>query len=213
MSLYYLLWYSFVIATVSLIPGPSMSQALYYGINGNRINYSMAAFGNATASLAQAIIAFLVFSGILNFSSQTIVVESIQVVGALVLFYFSYQIFSARKFIKISKDANENKDGNKKAFFLRGLLLALFNPKAVLFFVSIFPQFITKNGDFGILILLQTFLPIFAIAYLCYMIYAVFGEKILSYLENKSNLMIKINIFFALIFLITGFWSLGEVIV
>jgi threonine/homoserine/homoserine lactone efflux protein len=105
------------------------------------------------------------FGGIVGISVGTVVVAAISATGAGVVLATSAMAYTILKFagaayliylgVKLWRapvDAVESRFKDTGGFqkrFIQGVALQLTNPKAIVFFLSIFPQFIRPNGNFS----------------------------------------------------------------
>ena len=133
------------------------------------------AMGNMIASLIQPLIAFLVFHSILSVTPQAQVI--IQVIGACFICYIGYVfIRDGRKMRIEAQEGRESAAQPKHHRFMQGFLIAFFNPKAILFFVALFPQFTNEMQIGSLPDLVQTFVPIGLVALLCFLSYGLLGQ-------------------------------------
>ena len=69
--------------------------------------------------------------------------------------------------------------------FIEGFFIAISNPKGILFFTALFPQFISlENASISTFMIIFTTLGI--VAFGCYMLYAVFGVQLNRLYRLKS---------------------------
>jgi homoserine/homoserine lactone efflux protein len=185
MSIKFILLYSFTVFIASIIPGPSMLLALNHGIKYGLKHTIFTAFGNVTATLIQAVLSILGLSVVLLQSE--IIYYIIKYIGVAYLIFIGIKMFLFQD-INIYIDKNNSKKKYKfHTLFFEAFVLTFGNPKAIIFFTALFPQFINiKNNTvfqyFIILILLLI------IAFISMMIYGFLGEKLTNLL---SNLKIK----------------------
>ena len=182
-------WVLFMIAVLALMstPGPSqllmLSNSATYGLK----NSVATIVGDLSANLLQMIIATAGI-GLLIASFDNILIY-IKWIGVI------YLVWNALKLI-LSKKQNANnykKSNNKKIYrklFLQGFLTSASNPKAILFFAALFPQFISANGDIWIqfLILSITYISIDGIFLL---FYGLAASKIAMMIKSNSSLIIN----------------------
>jgi len=182
-------WVLFIIAVLALMstPGPSqllmLSNSATYGLK----NSVATIVGDLSANLLQMIIATAGI-GLLIASFDNILIY-IKWIGVI------YLVWNALKLI-LSKKQNANnykKSNNKKIYrklFLQGFLTSASNPKAILFFAALFPQFISANGDIWIqfLILSITYISIDGIFLL---FYGFAASKIAMMIKSNSSLIIN----------------------
>ena len=182
-------WVLFIFAVLALMstPGPSqllmLSNSATYGLKNSVATIA----GDLSANLLQMIIATAGI-GLLIASFDNILIY-IKWIGVI------YLVWNALKLI-LSKKQNANnykKSNNKKIYrklFLQGFLTSASNPKAILFFAALFPQFISANGDIWIqfLILSITYISIDGIFLL---FYGFAASKIAMMIKSNSSLIIN----------------------
>lgn len=134
-----------------------------------------AALGNTTASLIQAAIAFLAFHSILSVSPQA--QSIIQVLGAVFICYIGYVFIRDGRHMQIDDAGVVMKHTLAYRRFLTGFGIAFFNPKAIMFFIALFPQFTSELQIGSLPDMVQTFVPIGLVALLCFMIYGMIGQS------------------------------------
>jgi len=173
-NLEFWLLYVSVVFMASIIPGPSMLLALTHGIKHGYKKSVSTALGNATASIIQAIIAISGLSII--FTTSGILFEIIRYIGAIYLIYIGIMLFKTPT--QNIQKTNCIEDSNTSIFgmFNQAFFIAIGNPKAIIFFTALFPQFISNNGTpLSQYILMIIILGL--IAFLCMMIYSIAGDK------------------------------------
>ena len=146
-----------VISTAS--PGPavllSMTNAVRYGWRSSV--YS--SLGNITGLTVLCGLSILGISTLFSFSAELFVV--LKIVGACYLMYLGYkQWTSATTEVQIPSQLTTSLTYEKRQLFLQGFGVAVTNPKALLFFGALFPQFISNELPFAqqILVMLVTVL-------------------------------------------------------
>jgi threonine/homoserine/homoserine lactone efflux protein len=176
----YILFLIIAIATV-LSPGPgvilTLTNAIRYGVSG-------------------------AIGGILGIASGTVIVAGVSATSLGVLLATSTVAFSIMKFvgatyliylgIKLWRspvpkiDAYSVPIKSKKRQFLEGLTLQLTNPKAVFFFMSIFPQFVNFSSDhvgqFALLVVTYSGLVV-----LIHFLYAYLAKSARSWLSSEKG--------------------------
>ena len=137
-----------------------------------------------------------------------ILFTAIKLVGGLYLFYLgtklligAYQTFRHRALLTDAKPKSITASIHQN-FFYRALLLSLTNPKAILFFLSFFVQFVEPSypRPFLSFLVLAVILQIISFSYLSIM---VFSGKNLSSKFNQYPLLIMVSMSF------TGFLFIG----
>lgn len=142
------------------------------------------ALGNVTVTLVQASISLAGLGAILV-ASETLF-NLIKWAGAVYLIYTGLSIlFSSNP---LAPQFGSEKPKRPKTFinmFLQASLVTAGNPKAIVFFTSIFPQFMDLNTAY----LLQSCILLglcAIIAFGCFMIYAIGGQKVVSLFSNAG---------------------------
>ncbi len=191
MNSQFLLLYCTTLFLASIIPGPSMLLALNHGMRFGAKRTVATASGNVTASLLQASIS-LTGLGALLAASETLFL-TIKWIGAAYLIIIGIQAYRSTNII-VETERNTSKEPQVKPLhkmFLEAFCVAMGNPKAILFFSALFPQFINME-TIKAAELIGAMAMLALIAFLCFMIYAVGGEKVIA-LFKKSRLGRVIN--------------------
>ena len=192
MTLYELALYSLVIFSVSIVPGPSMLLAFTEGATG-RINGALpAALGNMLATLVQGTVAFLAFRSIASLSQDVLL--AIQILGAAYIAYVGVIFVNSRNSVRLSDSEVGLRSRNTSSRFRDGFLVALLNPKAILFFIALFPQFTSSVDGNSLLGLVAVFAPISLIALICFLLYSLAGQSSALFLSNQQIFSIIVPI-------------------
>ena len=181
MNIEFWLLYVSVVFVASIIPGPSMLLALTHGIRYGYKKSISTALGNTTASIIQGTIAMSGLSII--FTTSGILFEIVRYIGAIYLIYIGIMLFktSTQNMLNIN-NINENST-SIFGMFSQAFFVAMGNPKAIIFFTALFPQFISNDGTFSQYIFMTIVLGI--IAFLCMMIYSIAGDKANIFLRTS----------------------------
>lgn len=148
MSMNALLFFPVAVA-IALTPGPNNFCALNNGI---RQGVGAALIG--TVGRVSAFAVFLTVSavglGAMLLASETAFL-AIKWAGAAYLFYLGWRAWRSREFsglaqldaqASVGKDAPQARPANHRALVLQEFLLGITNPKAIILFAAVFPQFI-----------------------------------------------------------------------
>lgn len=171
----------------------------------NSINYGVrtALFGISGLIIGMFIIAVISASGVgLIITSNPTIFTALKFIGAFYLMYLGYKNFIKKSPTQdlLETEYNE-KDIRKSKLFYQGLFASLLNPKTIVFFIALFPQFIDIKKEIlnQFLILSLTFC---LIGFLIHLVYAnfssIFKEKMLA--GNNFSKLNKVSgcIFFLL---------------
>ena len=184
MSFNLILLFSMTVFIASIIPGPSMLLALTHGMNFGVKRTVASAMGNVTVTMIQASISIAGLGAVLM-ASETLF-QVIKWAGAIYLIYMGVNLLRSSR-ISLSPTISTSSENLKslRKMYIQGALVTAGNPKAIIFFTAIFPQFVDPNAtfliQFSILLSICTF-----IAFTCFMIYAIAGSKIVSLFSSAS---------------------------
>ena len=186
-------WATYCLAVFmgGIIPGPVMLLALAYGARQGVISALPAAFGNISASVVQVLMSIFLFRTISQFSEP--LVQLMTGCGGLYLIYLSFGLFRRNPFERTS-NAEVVANFTPVRDFVDMFMLTMMNPKALLFFISLFPLVIPESGYSTMLVVMMT--AVFAlIALFCFLLYASAGKKIkLRVAENKWARIINYSV-------------------
>ncbi|USP39367.1 LysE family translocator [Acinetobacter sp. XS-4] len=183
-----------------LSPGPGVLFTVT-----NSINYGVktALFGISGLIIGMFVIAVISASGVgLIITSNPTIFTVLKFIGAFYLMYLGYKNFSKKTPSQdLITDPQNDKNVSKAKLFYQGLLASLLNPKTIVFFIALFPQFIDIKKEIltQFLVLSLTFC---FIGFLIHLVYAnfssIFKEKMLA--GNNFSILNKISgaIFFLL---------------
>lgn len=178
MSFEFWLLYSITVFVASIMPGPSMLLALTHGMKYGAKKTIASAMGNLSMTLIQAAISIAGLGAILLASEGLF--NIIKWVGAAYLIYMGLSIWCSTK-ISISEKSIDHSSSkvSLRKMYLQAAFVTAGNPKAIVFFTAVFPQFIDPNAayaaQFGMLMGTGGI-----IAFGCFMIYATGGQKLVS---------------------------------
>lgn len=178
MSFNFTLLYITTVFIASIIPGPSMLLALTHGMQYGAKRTIASAMGNVTISLIQALISIAGLGTIL-IASET-AYQIIKLLGAGYLVYMGIRILlSSKKSLAPVNNRDEKNELPLHKMYIQAALVTAGNPKAIVFFTAIFPQFINPNTSY-----LPQFFSLMSIgsiiAFSCFMLYAISGQKIVA---------------------------------
>lgn len=185
-------WLVFVITlyTVSIIPGPSMVLALTHGMQYTAKATIATAAGNTLASCIQAVIS-IAGLGVIIATSGTIFLI-IKYLGALYLVYLGIMLWRSDAWdLQERKATNTKLKAPLQKMFNQGFIIAIGNPKAIVFFTALFPQFLSVQSS-SLAHYTAMILVTCSCAFICAMLYAISGNQVAK-LFKKSNFSRVIN--------------------
>jgi len=147
------------IALIAVIsPGPavllSVTNSVTYGFT--KSIYS--SFGNITGILIVSGTAVLGLGAVLQ--TSLLLFTILKISGAIYLIYLGFRQWNVRHNVfEKSNELNKSIQQSHKSF-IQGILVAISNPKAILFFTALFPQFLDLSKPVAIqfLVLTATFM-------------------------------------------------------
>ncbi|PHQ65091.1 MAG: lysine transporter LysE [Sulfurimonas sp.] len=160
-----------------------MLLALTHGIKYGYKSSLSTALGNTTASVIQAIIAISGLSIILTTSQ--VLFEVIRYIGAVYLIYIGYMLFKSPMSQTFNTDEANVETTSHLSMFNQAFLVAISNPKAIIFFTALFPQFITEQNTPMSQYIFMT-LTLGIIAFICMMIYSLAGHKASNFFKTSK---------------------------
>jgi len=139
----FFLWSQFAIVCLlgAMSPGPSLALIIRNSINFNRTSGIVASIAHGLGICVYATVTIIVLEFILR-NSETIFFV-IQICGSLFLIILGL--------IFIFKKNNENKNDTYQihsSSFTQGFIIAIINPKILIWFTAIYSQFIDINSTF-----------------------------------------------------------------
>lgn len=185
MSLKFILLYSTTVFIASITPGPSMILALNHGIRYGAKRTIGTALGNVTATLIQAVLTIAGLGAVLVNSETAF--NLVKYLGAAYLIYIGVKtFFSSNTDLQLKLDNKKGSNKKLSELFIEAFIVTAGNPKAIVFFTALFPQFInTQNETTFQFFVILSILAI--IAFCCMMIYGFFGQKMIVFF-NRSKI-------------------------
>jgi homoserine/homoserine lactone efflux protein len=185
MSLNFILLFSMTVFVASIIPGPSMLLALTHGMHHGAKRTMASAMGNVSVTLIQASVSIAGLGTVL-IASET-VFQIIKWAGAAYLIYLGVSMLLSSKMVfSPTKPGTKIKESSLKQMFFQAGIVTAGNPKAIVFFTAIFPQFL--NPDLPFVTQFSTLLGIISIlAFTCFMLYAMCGQKLVSIFSKGTS--------------------------
>jgi threonine/homoserine/homoserine lactone efflux protein len=186
MSLF--VWFQFaLVCTIgAMSPGPSLAVVIRNNINYNKFAGIMTSIGHGLGIGVYATLAVLGLGFILQ-TNQTLFLL-IQILGLIFLFFLGLLFI----FQKHSEEKN-NDNQNQLNSFLQGFMIAIINPKILIWFTAIYSQFISVEGSiiFNVILILTASI----IDALWYIIVSIMitGYGVKNFLIDKKLIIQKIT--------------------
>ncbi len=163
-------------------PGPAVLLAITNGVIHGPKKTLYSIYGNATGHLITAGFTILGIQAIMM-SSETLFAV-LKTFSVAFLIYKGVQSFATKSIANREMqlmDDTARGSLNRNQLYLQGLLMSVFNPKPILFFTALFPQFISPNYP-PIQQLMTLTLTFMVISFTCLSIYAVIASQMKSWL-------------------------------
>ena len=176
--------YAVTVFIASIVPGPSMLLALTHGMQYGAKRTIASALGNLTVTLIQAAIS-IGGLGVVLLASHNIF-NLIKWAGAAYLAYIGLKIWCSQP-LAVAMIGEKGTQSVKPLhrMYLQAALVTAGNPKAIVFFTAVFPQFIDPKApcfpQFGVLMSAGAI-----IGFSCFMLYAVGGQKIVDVFSTAA---------------------------
>jgi len=184
----FFVWSQFALVCIigAMSPGPSLALVIRNNINFNRLAGIMTSIGHGLGIAVYATIAVFGLGMILQTNQNLFLI--IQVLGLIFLFFLGILFIFQKKSKEIIK---ENQNQNQINSFFQGFLIAVINPKILIWFTAIYSQFISieSNLIFNI-ILISTASIIDATWYIVVSI-IITGYGVKNFLIDKKKLIQK----------------------
>lgn len=184
----FFVWFQFaIVCTIgAMSPGPSLAVVIRNNINYNRFAGIMTSIGHGLGIGLYATLAVIGLGFILQ-TNQTLFLF-IQVLGLIFLFFLGL-IFIFQK----QTEDKINNDQKKFNSFLQGFIVAIINPKIIIWFTAIYSQFLSIEASiFFNITLILTASIIDAIWYIIVSI-VITGYGIKNFLISNKKLIQKIT--------------------
>ena len=158
MTLSTYLLYLAAVALLVLSPGPTMLMCVTNAINHGPRAALLSATGSVTAALAVMLLSVLGLGALLAASEAAFTL--LKTIGALYLVWLGIKTFRSKSLPMAERvDDPSAAPGARQSFYLQGLMVGGSNPKAILFFAALFPQFLNAAAPLWpqLLVLALTF--------------------------------------------------------
>jgi threonine/homoserine/homoserine lactone efflux protein len=187
MSYEVLVLYSAVAFFYIISPGPAVFLALTNGMVYNMKVVSISSFGNIIGLFLLSTVSISGLGAILTTSATLFMI--VKIIGACYLVYLGIKQFRSANSLKLEDlgDAKEHKKAS--THFYESFFLASTNPKPIIFFIALFPQFLNLQSA----ILPQFFVMtgifmFFSFCSLC--VYGYLAKSAKVWFQNKNTMIL-----------------------
>mgnify|MGYP001416680130 FL=1 len=173
----------------AITPGPSLIVIIYITNSKNLVSGFLASLGHGFGIFLYALISIYILNIIIAY--LPISMALIQILGSIFLVYISLKLVFFKPYKNSSKSKIEFSKSNFNNFFV-GLTTSLINPKILIFFSSVFSQFI--ESDYSVQTKLTMALLAGLIDAFWYILvsYSINTKKIQNYLKLKQSIIFLI---------------------
>jgi len=202
MSLSHYMSYFLLVLVLVYSPGPMTLFLMANGMRSNMRNTYPILLGANHAYFISIIIFSVGLAAVLQ--QHVLLLKSVQVMGIIYLIYLSVMQWRKKPFAMAELKDNPEMGYTKGSLYRRGAFVALTNPKALLLFTVVFPQFTSNTISYNlqIAILGATFL-VLQFSSGCF--YAFLGNRISKVIQNTHNQSIINKVSALVLIIVAGF--------
>ena len=133
-----------LIASASILtPGPAVLLATTHSLQHGPLKTLITIAGNISGLFCIATLSMVGVSALLTLSSTAFLI--LEIIGAGYLVFLGIKLW--RNGIKPTNATIVRSEFRAKSMYMQGFLIAMTNPKAILFMTALFPQFIDSNAS------------------------------------------------------------------
>lgn len=191
--------YSIVSFFYIISPGPAVFLAISNGLTTNMKIVIISSFGNIAGLFLLSVISIFGLGALLSASSTLFFI--VKMIGASYLIYLGIKQFRVVKDIETLAINKKTVILRKKSnYFYEGFFLAATNPKPILFFTAIFPQFLNVESSIA---------PQFFIMTITFMLISFFSLFSYGYISRSAKNLCTSQIRMTWLHRITGGLFIG----
>lgn len=188
-------WLLFVaVGTAAVLsPGPAILLAISNSVRFGMAKVFVSTLGNMAGLFILSSAAIFGLGAVLKTSTHLFL--AVKVIGAAYLIYLgvrqwrSKANFFADQEVPDKLENSQSQKNSKKSnlkIFSEGFLIAMTNPKAILFFTALFPPFLNTNQALAQQFLIMTF-TFMAMSLICLMSYGLLASKAKNWFSQGSR--------------------------
>jgi threonine/homoserine/homoserine lactone efflux protein len=179
--------YAAVAMAAIICPGPAVFLAISNSVTFGWRRVAFSSLGNVLGLLVVSSLAMAGLGALMKTSAT--VFTAIKLLGAGYLIYMGLRQWRSRGSLFTQDHGHAGGDDRSdRQLFVQGLLIALTNPKAILFFTALFPQFLRSDLSLApqFLILTTTFM---GFSFLILMLYGLVANAARGWFAEESRAM------------------------
>lgn len=200
MSLDTILLYTTVAFFYITSPGPAVLLAVVNGLRADMKVVTAAAFGNILGLAILSSASILGLGALIKTSALAFAI--VKFIGAFYLIYLGYKFLINKGGLEIDELMNGYVKRDAFFYFKEAFFLAVTNPKPIIFFTAIFPQFIDTKQDIASQFFIMTAIFLI-ISFSSLTIYGLLAKKSKQFLQ-RGNIMVYISRFTGGLFISMG---------
>lgn len=168
-------------ATMTFSPGPMTLLLLGLGLKAGLRSSIPAQLGASVSYLISILVFAVGFSELIK--GNQAITQSIQIVGVAYILYLAYKQWTSSG---LSIDQVATVEG-ARSLFGKGLLTGFSNPKTIIMFSAVFPQFAGAGGHSSLADIAILGLTFLLLQFASGCLYCYFGQRIKHLLENPER--------------------------
>jgi threonine/homoserine/homoserine lactone efflux protein len=181
-----LLLYTVVAFFYITSPGPAILLAIFNGLRANMQIVAISSFGNMLGLGILSITSILGLGTILTTSAMLFMI--VKFIGAFYLIYLGIKFIKNNKALNFDNSNKKiDKDKTKLSYFYESFFLAVTNPKPILFFTAIFPQFLNLNANILPQFTIMTIIFL-TISFISLFTYGLVAKRSKVWLSNNNRM-------------------------
>jgi len=171
-------WLLFIAVAVAAVasPGPAILLAISNSVRFGLSKVFLSSLGNISGLFLLSVAAIFGLGAILKTSTNLFLI--VKLIGAAYLIYLGIKQWRSKAnfFDEATLQPSLEKNKSSKRHYLEGFFIAMTNPKAILFFTALFPQFLNTKESLSIQFFIMT-LTLMAMSFLALMTYGLLASK------------------------------------
>lgn len=180
-----LILYAFVSFFYIISPGPAVFLALTNGLVHNMKIVAVSSFANILGLFLLSAISISGLGVILTTSATLFMI--VKIIGAVYLIYLGIKQFRNASSFKLENETSIIEKSYKTAFY-ESFFLAVTNPKPIIFFIALFPQFLNLKSSIVPQFFIMT--GIFMLfSFISLFIYGFIARAAKGWLKNKNTMI------------------------
>ncbi|MDE1461288.1 LysE family translocator [Spartinivicinus poritis] len=140
MDIQLIIVYTMVSFFYIISPGPAVFLAITNGVTTNLNTVAISSAGNVLGLLLLSTVSMLGLGALLL--SSALLFSTVKIVGAAYLIYLGVKQFLIARSIRVLNTPEALPKRSALSYFTESFIVAATNPKPILFFVALFPQFL-----------------------------------------------------------------------